>query len=486
MITIRLNLWYLVAGLVMSALGVLAGFGFLALTDRGERADPSAGAAPTVLAPALDVSPAAASEPVSTPTPPFTPVPTVTPTEEPCDPTEAVQKVRESVVRVQGTTTMGTGFVVARSGTVITNAHVVGFDQTVALTYATGQVVSGRVVALDQSRDLARVQPEVLLTAAPSTLGNEAALVPGAPLFAWGYALDFAGEPSLTTGAYSGMRPLDGVNLLQTDTPINPGNSGGPLFTECGDIVGVVTLKRTDAEGVSFAVSSGDVSAFLRSEAPAPPPAAQLTPAETVALFYSLLDQRSYDGAFGLLSARYKGTLSFNAFRNGYATTQSILVAYVNQTGPASAHVTVLATDVIDGRILAQRFAGTWDLVMEGGAWKLDRPQIALVASSESTQATSYAGRWRITDTVTSAQGTGEIYVFDVDFYQYGDELIGLSEELVMSGYVVGGGIQMGWSNLQAGLDGTFHWTMQSPDFGTGTFVSSVPNSGTSVLERLQ
>jgi trypsin-like peptidase len=45
-----------------------------------------------------------------------------------------------------------------------------------------------------------------------------------------------------------------GVAMIQTDAPVNPGNSGGPMLDEQGLVVGVVSLKRLDAEGISLAL----------------------------------------------------------------------------------------------------------------------------------------------------------------------------------------------------------------------------------------
>lgn len=43
-------------------------------------------------------------------------------------------------------------------------------------------------------------------------------------------------------------------NLIQHDASINPGNSGGPLFNLRGQLVGINTLKASQAEGLGFAI----------------------------------------------------------------------------------------------------------------------------------------------------------------------------------------------------------------------------------------
>jgi S1-C subfamily serine protease len=164
----------------------------------------------------------------------------------------------------QGVAT-GSGFVIDKDGTILTNAHVVAGATHVSVQFADKQRVAAKVLGKDLSTDLAllKVDPGGLkLTLL--TLGSSKAVQVGDPAIAIGNP--FGLERTLTTGVISAVkRTITAPNnfqiedAIQTDAPINPGNSGGPLIDATGKVIGVNSQIATGGNGggsvgIGFAV----------------------------------------------------------------------------------------------------------------------------------------------------------------------------------------------------------------------------------------
>ena len=154
----------------------------------------------------------------------------------------------------------GSGVIINRNGTIITNAHVVGNSRTVRVGLQSGQLVQGTVRGRDPSVDIAVVQiPGSNYPSAP--LGDSDRLAVGQTAVAIGNP--FGLERTVTTGVVSAInRSIDEQfePLIQTDAAINPGNSGGPLLDSRGQVIGINTVVLRDptsggtASGLGFAI----------------------------------------------------------------------------------------------------------------------------------------------------------------------------------------------------------------------------------------
>ena len=156
----------------------------------------------------------------------------------------------------QGT---GSGFILSADGKLLTNAHVIEGADTVNVTLKDGRTFTGEVMGTDPITDVAAIKIEATeLPVAP--LGNTEALSPGQWAIAIGNPLGL--DNTVTAGIISALDRSSSqvgisdkrVQFIQTDAAINPGNSGGPLLNANGEVIGMNTAIRANAQGLGFAI----------------------------------------------------------------------------------------------------------------------------------------------------------------------------------------------------------------------------------------
>lgn len=154
----------------------------------------------------------------------------------------------------------GSGFVYDDAGHIVTNYHVIEGADTIDVKISDRFEVPARVIGIDPPNDLAVLELETPVSnLKPLDLGSSSDLRVGQRTIAIGNP--FGLDRTLTTGVVSALgRPLqtqeDNVifDVIQTDAAINPGNSGGPLLNSRGEIIGINTAIRENAQGIGFAV----------------------------------------------------------------------------------------------------------------------------------------------------------------------------------------------------------------------------------------
>ena len=209
--------------------------------------------------PTYTPAPTATPTPIPTPTHSPTPTPTATPSPTPgppSTPAELVERVRDSVVRVEaGTggflsfTSSGSGFIFEVEGTtafVATNHHVIDGKSSVEVQLGDSSTYDALILGWDAERDVA-----VLSICCSSEF----------VALSWSDASPSEGETVVAVGYPSG----DTDNLITTigevlapdelsiehdyvhhSAPLNPGNSGGPLFSfPEAEVIGINTSRGT-------------------------------------------------------------------------------------------------------------------------------------------------------------------------------------------------------------------------------------------------
>jgi S1-C subfamily serine protease len=158
---------------------------------------------------------------------------------------------------------LGSGFVIDKSGHIVTNFHVVQGAQQIEVSFTNRDSVRARLVGSDPSTDLAVLKVEVDARAlTPLRLGNSDRVKVGDSVVAIGNPLGL--ERSVTAGIVSALhRPLTAPNdftiddVIQTDASINSGNSGGPLIAATGRVIGVNTAIATGGTGARGNIGIG-------------------------------------------------------------------------------------------------------------------------------------------------------------------------------------------------------------------------------------
>jgi S1-C subfamily serine protease len=156
-----------------------------------------------------------------------------------------------------GGTATGSGFLVDRDGTIVTNAHVVEGSSDVSVRFGeSGAFIKAQVKGRDPSSDLAvlKIDPDKTKGAPPLPLGDSKTVAVGNPVVAIGNPFGFT--RTVTTGIVSALaRQITAPNgfpirnVIQTDAAINPGNSGGPLLDEDGRVIGINSQIATGGSG---------------------------------------------------------------------------------------------------------------------------------------------------------------------------------------------------------------------------------------------
>ncbi len=157
-------------------------------------------------------------------------------------------------------TSLGTGFVISADCYIVTNSHVVENADKVMVNFdgTKGSGIKARIVGTDAETDLALLKVDVDKDLPVLKFGDS----DNAEVGEWVVAIGnpFGLSSTVTAGILSAKGrdlhsgPFD--SFLQTDASINPGNSGGPLLNMAGEVIGINTAIRANAQGIGFAIPS--------------------------------------------------------------------------------------------------------------------------------------------------------------------------------------------------------------------------------------
>jgi S1-C subfamily serine protease len=152
----------------------------------------------------------------------------------------------------------GSGFVISEN-LILTNHHVVGESNSVAIKFSNGLQLIGKVIASNLGRDVAVVKVDATLPKYFRLSRNTPVL--GADVYAIGTPLDEKLHSTISRGIISALRVVQNKTLIQSDINIHPGSSGGPLLYKSGTVVGIAVSKfavNKTSQGISFFIPIDD------------------------------------------------------------------------------------------------------------------------------------------------------------------------------------------------------------------------------------
>jgi serine protease Do len=171
-------------------------------------------------------------------------------------PEDIYSRVSPSVVSLEvenkaGEHFIGSAFLALGDNLAITAWHVIYDARRVEARFADGK--QARVLGIvdkNEALDLALIElqacgrPKIKLNSTTPRIGSRVYVV-GSPR-----GFDF----SMGEGLISQLRTVDGVHYYQLSCPISPGDSGGPVLNDRGEVIGVVSWRKADAENLAFAI----------------------------------------------------------------------------------------------------------------------------------------------------------------------------------------------------------------------------------------
>jgi hypothetical protein len=148
---------------------------------------------------------------------------------------------------------IGSGFFIAPF-IIATNYHVVEGANSAScyLNNSNEKYEIEGFVGIDKVTDLILLKVSQLNK--PSIKISRTKVVVGQKLFVMGSPKGLSS--TISEGIVSGLRNINGSNLIQMTAPISPGSSGGPVFNSVGELIGISVQQIKDGQNLNFAIPS--------------------------------------------------------------------------------------------------------------------------------------------------------------------------------------------------------------------------------------
>ena len=164
-------------------------------------------------------------------------------------------KISPSTVEVYAesdfVSSLGTGFYIDDSGTVVTNYHVIQDCSSAYVTTSDGGTYEVKnVLGYSEELDIALLKTTKSNSTAVETCTS---VTTGETVYVLGSSLGLTG--TFSEGLVStAERTVDDVSFIQISAPISHGNSGGPVVNSMGQVVGIASAGFEEGQNLNLAL----------------------------------------------------------------------------------------------------------------------------------------------------------------------------------------------------------------------------------------
>ncbi|HEV2561895.1 MAG TPA: Do family serine endopeptidase [Rhizomicrobium sp.] len=159
---------------------------------------------------------------------------------------------------------MGSGFIIDKSGLIVTNNHVVENAKKITVKLKDGREYTAKLIGTDQATDVALVKVKSDTPLPNVEFGDDRQARVGDWVIAVGNP--FGLSNTVTAGIISSIGRDVGngpyTDYIQIDAPINRGNSGGPTFDIQGKVIGMNSMIYSPSGGsvgIGFAIPASTI-----------------------------------------------------------------------------------------------------------------------------------------------------------------------------------------------------------------------------------
>ena len=294
----------------------------------------------------------------------------------------AKDKLQESVVRIVGGYSEGSGFFIS-ANQVLTNFHVIADEPSPKIIFPDGSFVTPIKMTGNKDIDLAvlyteNMYPEKVLPLPDRNLFRE-----DEPLISTGYPLgtSLVGKATVVKGNFIDFRKSskNPVVYLQTNISLVQGMSGGPLADQCGNVVGVNAMSLA---GLSLFISGDQaktmVPTFTSQTVKKIVVDPSLSPEEAVSAYYTYLKARRMRDGFNLLSREYLQKTNYEEWTNRFTDILDvdIIKSIKFENAKDTVFVKFSTKNWVNSEAVMHFYEGTWQTIKEDGVYKMLKSKI--------------------------------------------------------------------------------------------------------------